>query len=99
MKLILLLSIVLIAAVVVQQPHESFAKKHHSDSSSSQGTGTSGSGETFADGLDAGKAQGKTDAINGVDNNSCDVTIHSNFYCAGYKVGYRANHGITNLVR
>ena len=91
----------MIAAVVlgVQQPHQSFAKKHHSDSPSSQVTGTTGSGDTFADGLDAGKAQGKTDAINGVDNNSCDVTIHSNFYCAGYKVGYRANHGITNLVR
>ena len=96
MKLILLISLVLIAAVVVQQPHESFAKKLHNDSPSS---GTTGSGETFADGLDAGKAQGKTDAINGVDNNSCDVTIHSNFYCAGYKVGYRADHGITNLVR
>ena len=95
MKLILLISLVLIAAVV-QQPHESFAKKLHNDSPSS---GTTGSGETFADGLDAGKAQGKTDAINGVDNNSCDVTIHSNFYCEGYKVGYRADHGITNLVR
>jgi hypothetical protein len=96
MKLILLFSIVLIAAVVVQQPHESFAKKHHNDSPSS---GTTGSGETFAEGLDAGKAQGKTDALNGVDNNICDASSHSNFYCPGYKVGYRANHGITNLVR
>jgi hypothetical protein len=89
---------VLIGAVVVQQPHESFAKKHHNDSPSSQATGNTGSGETFADGLDAGKAQGKTDAINGVDNNHCDPSIHSNNYCAGYKVGYRANHAITNLV-
>lgn len=95
MKLILLLCFILIAAVAVQQPHQSFAKKHHRDS---QATGTS-SGETFADGLDAGKAQGKTDALNGVDNNTCDPSVHSNFYCAGYKVGYRANHGITNLVR
>ena len=60
---------------------------------------TTTSGDTFSDGLNAGKAQGKVDAINGVDNNSCDVSSHSNDYCAGYKVGYRANHVITNLVR
>jgi hypothetical protein len=68
-------------AIAVDRPHQSFAKKHYNDSPNLQATGTTGSGETFADGLDAGKAQGKTDAINGVDNNSCDVTIHSNFYC------------------
>jgi hypothetical protein len=35
--------------------------------------------------------------ISGVDdNNSCDVSSHSNDYCAGYKVGYRADHVITN---
>jgi hypothetical protein len=100
MKLMLLLSIILIAAVVaIQQPQQSFAKKHHSDSSSPQFTGTTTSGDTFSQGFDAGKTQGKADAISGVDNNSCDVTIHSNDYCAGYKVGYRANHFITNLVR
>jgi hypothetical protein len=62
MKSILLLSLILMAtvAVAVKQPHQSFTKKHHNDSSSPQATGTAGSGETFADGLDAGKAQGKS---------------------------------------
>jgi hypothetical protein len=49
--------------------------------------------------LNAGKAQSKTDAIRDADNNSCDVSSHSIDHCAGYKVGYRANHVITNLVR
>ena len=48
---------------------------------------TTTSGDTFSDGMNAGTAQGNTDAINGVDKNSCDVTIHSNSYCAGYSPG------------
>jgi len=104
-----LLGVVLVAAILAFAtlavvPQLSFAKKHRSHTSSvnspsSQATGTNSASDTFGEGVAAGKSQGKTDAINGADNSSCDVTIHSNSYCAGYHIGYRANHAITNLVR
>jgi hypothetical protein len=66
---------------------------------SSSDNGDSSSGDTFADGQRAGKAQGHSDAINGRPSDANCGSGHSNSYCAGYKLGYNVEYQVTRLVQ
>ena len=84
-------------------PNIGLAKKsHHSGD-----TGTSGFSRSttagpindggFTQGIADGKVQGRADALAHVDNNVCGVE-HSDSYCAGYEIGYRAQHAAFTLL-
>jgi hypothetical protein len=68
-----------------------------SSPSPSQTRTTQTNGGGFSQGVADGRAQGRADALAHIDNNVCGVE-HSESYCAGYEIGYRAQHGAFTLL-
>ena len=89
------IAVMALAMILTTMPVPIQAKKHHNDATT-RTTGTTG-GDTFSDGLTAGKAQGIADQRAGVDQVVCGYE-HSLSYCAGYRLGYRTTHGLSTLL-